>query len=371
MRVREASIFPLSIPLRIRFSQANSEASTSRSLIFVLTTVEGVRGYGECCPRMYVTGENLASVSVQLEKLVEKVTLEHFDSVESLITWLDNISQDEMGLATRCALETALLDAWGKTNEQSLYAHFAIQPQDMVRYAGVLPLSGGKNMDKVLGMIGKLGFGELKMKVGRNLQETLDTVATVRSLLPRMTLRMDVNEAWDLHTAREHLPALIEAGVQVFEQPFPKGQEPQMEPLMKEFGGQTCFMADESATCLASVQSILHHGWFHRLNLKLSKQGGFTPCLRAYTFARAKGVSCQLGAHFGETAILTALGLLFSAAVPELTSMEGGLGTLLLERDVSERPLQLGPKAYISEPERRLAGPGLGLRINTEAFELA
>lgn len=56
----------------------------------------------------------------------------------------------------------------------------------------------------------------------------------------------------------------------------------------------------------------------------------------------------QLGAHFGETSILTAAGIVFAAMAGPLTAMEGGLGTHLLEYDFCSPSLQFDDQAGIT-----------------------
>ncbi|MEM8900937.1 MAG: hypothetical protein AAGC85_22675, partial [Bacteroidota bacterium] len=75
--------------------------------------------------------------------------------------------------------------------------------------------------------------------------------------------------------------------------------------------------------------------------------GGIFHCMRISKLAKAQGVSLQLGAHFGETSLLTAAAMLFASLEPELTSMEGGLGTHLLSKDVVEHSLSVNQKGKI------------------------
>ena len=68
--------------------------------------------------------------------------------------------------------------------------------------------------------------------------------------------------------------------------------------------------------------------------LSFPKNGGFWNSLSLYELIQENGLSCQLGAHFGETSILTATGLLLASKAPALTAIEGGYGDYLLEKDI-------------------------------------
>src|SRR5690606_22528882 len=104
--------------------------------------------------------------------------------------------------------------------------------------------------------------------------------------------------------------------------------------LQRHFGDDLCLMADESVTTLATARRLIRTQACRRFNLKVSKHGGLFNTLAIYRLAREHGIGCQLGAHFGETSILTAAGILFAALAGPLEALEGGLGTHLLEHDL-------------------------------------
>lgn len=96
-----------------------------------------------------------------------------------------------------------------------------------------------------------------------------------------------------------------------------------------------------------------------RFNLKISKNGGLFNTLAIYRLAQEHGIACQLGAHFGETGILTGAGILFGALAGPLTALEGGLGTHLLEYDLFDAGLQIDSRAQIEQPREKIKALGL------------
>jgi muconate cycloisomerase len=99
--------------------------------------------------------------------------------------------------------------------------------------------------------------------------------------------------------------------------------------------------------------------------LRLSKCGGFLPTLRLAAFARRNGLSYQLGCQVGETAILSAAGRHFAASVADLTAVEGSFDRHLVRERLSREDITFGRGG--SAPA--LAGPGLGIRIDSAAVE--
>jgi hypothetical protein len=75
-------------------------------------------------------------------------------------------------------------------------------------------------------------------------------------------------------------------------------------------------------------------------------------------------VQVVVGAHVGETSVLTRAGLALATAAGEaLLAMEGAFGTHLLERDVCETPLMFGAGGVLRPDDWGLRNsPGTGLQ---------
>jgi L-alanine-DL-glutamate epimerase-like enolase superfamily enzyme len=59
------------------------------------------------------------------------------------------------------------------------------------------------------------------------------------------------------------------------------------------------------------------------LNIKISKCGGLLRSRNIADFAQSKNFCCQLGAHVGETSILSRAGECFAQTIPNLVYFEG------------------------------------------------
>ena len=114
MKVIEIQTIPIRIPLKLTFAQSNNQASVSNSVILTVLTDKGVVGYGECCPREYVTGESVKTVSLDVQGLNREEGELVFHSLENIKNWVLEEAPSKIGLATLCAIEMALLDSWIK-----------------------------------------------------------------------------------------------------------------------------------------------------------------------------------------------------------------------------------------------------------------
>ena len=81
--------------------------------------------------------------------------------------------------------------------------------------------------------------------------------------------------------------------------------------------------------------------------------------------AATAGLTCQMGAHPGESAVLAAAGRQFAATIANLRYLEGSAGNILLKQDIADESLALGWGGRAPA----LGGPGLGVRVNEAKLE--
>jgi hypothetical protein len=93
--------------------------------------------------------------------------------------------------------------------------------------------------------------------------------------------------------------------------------------------------------------------------------GGLLRSLDFLREARRQGLRVIVGAHVGETSLLTRAALTVASAAGEaLVAQEGAFGTHLLEHDVVERPLMFGAGGILDASAAAIgAAPGWGLAI--------
>ena len=363
MKLKSISLSRLRIPLRLRFAQANSAAHLSDSVLIKAETKTGKAGFGESCPRTYVTGEDANSVLndlVSLQTLLYEYTFNDIEDVRALTCYELPL---HVGPAAICALELALLDALAKEKRQSVSQLLGYTLPDKLTYAGVVPF--GK-MDALSPILSRFSFREVKFKATADVGESLHRIQHLRTMYgPDVKLRLDANCGWAYREAREQIPVLAEAGIIAFEQLFPATELESLGRITAEFGDCVSIMADESICTYEQAEFLAENSLCNHFNLKLSKNGGILNCLRILELAGKHGIKCQLGAHYGETSVLTAAGIALAAAAPELTAQEGALGTLLLQQDICRNSVQINLAGRLFPPEH-LRGNGLGVAFDWE-----
>ena len=355
MKVVKISFFHLRTPLRLQFAQANQNTQRADSVIVRLETEEGSVGYGEACPRTYVTGESADSLMEALQVKSQELRAESFTSLEEIENWTRAQLTAGAGPALICALELALLDAWCWEYQRDLLEELPLErsPQD-VTYSGVLPFG---NWQKLRPMLAQFSFSSWKFKARSEVTANEQRIKEMQDLFGHdLPIRMDANGGWSSDQARRQIEAGLALGVRSFEQPLEAGANAETRQLVQEYGAEARIMADESLCTLADAQRLIELQACNHFSLKLSKNGGLFNTLRIYQLAQENGIACQLSAHYGETSILSSAGLLFASMAGELTACEGALGTFLLSEDLTKTPVMVNRRGKIVAPELPFVG---------------
>lgn len=343
MRIDTVGFRQVRIPLNFQFRQSNnSGTSSSASAIVELHMADGVTGYGESCPRSYVTGESMADVAQDVQQLRSQLVSEPIHSPAELQQKLTSWAGLGIGASTRCALELAWLDAWSRSQGRSLQELLGITTGISLSYSMVLPLLSSRTLAGLLQGLAHLRPPAIKLKVDENQSGNLTCIEVIREHYgPEMPIRVDVNGGWTRDQAKVFLPELLDAGIQSFEQPLDPADLEGLQQLTQLFGDEVLIMADESLLGPESARYLLENRICNHFNLKISKLGGLLSSLEVYQLAAEHGIACQLGAHFGETSLLTSAGALLAAMVDgKLSACEGALGQFLLSADICEPSIQ-------------------------------
>jgi L-alanine-DL-glutamate epimerase-like enolase superfamily enzyme len=120
-----------------------------------------------------------------------------------------------------------------------------------------------------------------------------DCVRAVRAARSDVWLGVDANQGFTRLFLETLLPVLVEARVELIEQPFKVGDEAQLDGLHSPIP----IAADESVQGLADVPGL--SGRFDVVNIKLDKCGGLTEALAMAHKARQLGLGVMVGNMVG------------------------------------------------------------------------
>lgn len=171
------------------------------------------------------------------------------------------------------------------------------------------------------GASGYADAGALKLKL-TNDGLNAERVRAVRAACPEVWLMVDANQGFTRESFAQLLPALVEAGVALVEQPFPVGNEAWLDDLDSPIR----IAADESVQDHTDMRGLV--GRVEVINIKLDKCGGLTEALAMVTQARAMGFEVMVGNMCG-----TSLAMAPGFVLGQLCTVVDLDGPVSLERD--------------------------------------
>jgi muconate cycloisomerase len=378
VKVAELTAFHVRIPLRRPIGHASHKRTETDNLLVRCVLEDKSEGFGEGVPREYVTGETIDSAMGLLGQSDLRSQLEpcrdfaHALKVVEGVT-LASIRGDERGCrgnAARCAVELALLDAYGRSFGQPLSRIAQIltpelyQPRERVRYSGAITSAKGLKL-RLAGWVMRLyRFHQVKVKVGIAGYDDASRLHRLRRCLgPGVDLRVDANEAWSPAEVVWRIQELEPFGITAVEQPVPHKHINVLGAVRREV--HVPIMHDESLCSRFDAECAVEQGTCDLFNLRLSKCGGFIPTLRLAQLARRHGLGYQLGCQVGETAVLSGAGRHFAASVADLRYVEGSYDRHLVRESLSKEDLTFRRGGWAPA----LTGPGLGVTLDPEAIQ--
>lgn len=365
MRLKSITVTELKIPFKSSFKHASAERSVTGAVIAIAESCDGIVGYGEGCPREYVTGESIASCKAFIAQYSGSILKLH--SVESIISWV--AQNDELinrNPAAWCAVETALLDLLGKSSAVSIDKLLGLPDiRDPLSYAAVLGVSQAKAFDAQLAQYVCLRMKDFKIKVSGDRKADSRNIKAVQAAVPVARIRIDANNLWSsADEAYEHISAL-NAQLWAIEEPLAANQYASSKQVGDRLNCKV--ILDESFQRTEQFQHVESNPSFWIPNIRISKMGGLIRSLLDAKRCRELGMRIIIGSQVGETSLLTRVALSLANANRDiLESQEGAFGTYLLERDVTSAPLMFSKDGVLIPPS---FGAGLGLGSLYVEFE--
>jgi L-Ala-D/L-Glu epimerase len=312
----------LHLGLRDPFRIARSDHDAGHAVTTVVVELRderfpGLVGLGEGYPDRFY-GETVDTMAAIFPHLLSSI--EDFEASATGVRVASDRLQGSIRWngGAKCAIDTAMHDLAGKVAGVPVHGLLglssAIPPTDFTL---------GLDEPAVVAERAKRagGFPALKIKCGGPAD--IATLEAVRAVYDK-PLRVDANTGWTPEIARQLLPALVDLGVELIEQPFPAGRLDWLRDL--QAGSPLPIVADESCVTIEDLDALV--GVTAGVNVKLAKCGGPGPAAQMLARAHELGFRTFLGC-MEETSIAIAA----SAAVASLADWVDLDGNLLLAAD--------------------------------------
>ncbi|SFE11738.1 dipeptide epimerase [Spirosoma endophyticum] len=283
------------------FTIAHDSRDVQPTLIVELRDGEH-SGFGEATATRYY-GITIDGMVAVLDAIRERIEVYTLTSPE--IFWADMqplLADNPFAL---CALDQAAWDLWAKQQGKPLYKLWNLDPAKS-------PLTdytiGLDTPERMVEKMQERPWPLYKIKLGRPAED----ITLVRALRQHTdaVFRVDANCGWTADDAIRKSRELAALGVEFIEQPLPADDWEGAKRVVEQ--SILPIIADES--CIVETDVERCAGYFHGVNIKLTKCGGITPARRMIARARELGlrvmVGCMTESSVGISAIAQLLPLL-------------------------------------------------------------
>ncbi|GAB2603620.1 dipeptide epimerase [Spirosoma areae] len=294
-------VHQVDLRLKHTFTIAHDSRDVQPALIVELRDGD-YSGYGEATATRYY-GITVDGMVAALEALRARIEAHTVTNPEQF--WADvqpHLAHNPFAL---CALDQAAWDLWAKRQEQPLYKLWKLNPANAPLTDYTIGLDTPERMVEKLQECPwplykiKLGRPEMDMAIIQALRQYTDAV-----------FRVDANCGWSVADTIGKSHQMNELGVEFIEQPLPADDWEGAKTVYEQ--SALPIIADESCITEADVDHCA--GYFHGVNIKLTKCGGITPARRMIVRARELGlrvmVGCMTESSVGISAIAQLLPLL-------------------------------------------------------------
>ena len=300
----------------------------------------GIKGYGEAPAISYydITVEKMIADLERKKMFIEKFS---FSDPERYWHYLHHLLP--MNPFAVCALDMAGWDLFGKMRGKQLHEIWGLNTDKSPVTDYTIGIDSIENMLKKMK---EKPWPVYKIKVG--VPNDIEMVAELRKHTNAI-FRVDANAGWTLEEALQKIPILKTLGVEMVEQPLAKDNWEEMKILYES--SSLPLFADESCVAEADVEKCA--GYFHGINIKLTKCSGITPARRMIEKARNLNLKIMLGC-MNESSVGTAAMAQLAPSV-DFLDMDGPL--LLAEDTGTGVGFENGKIKYTDLP-------GLGVSVN-------
>ncbi|HEV2858857.1 MAG TPA: mandelate racemase/muconate lactonizing enzyme family protein [Solirubrobacterales bacterium] len=336
MQFASVEVIPYALPFKEPYVTARGVLERREMVLLRVRDADGVVGLGEAVPLSLRGGVGLSEVVRELE------------------AWAERQVDERLPAPAACAVATARMDLLGRRSGTEVGGEGEAIPCNATLVAGA-PEAVAADAERWA----RDGFTTFKLKLGG--ESDVEQVRAVREAVgPKARIRVDVNAAWDLETAKKRLGELEPFGIELAEQPVETLEE------MAELAAATVIplAADESVASLEQAERAASMGACAYTGIKLSKVGGPEAAL-AIADVLPAFITSALDGPVGIAAAAQVALSLAETTHPERFHLAHGLATQRLfaetiasvECELRDGMLHLPP------------GPGLGVEIDEEALQ--
>ena len=272
MNIKDMTFSSLEIPFRVEFKHASASRNVT-STAWVVARSEHQTGYGESCPREYVTCETMGLVKLFFEAHKDSLQ-EKIDSLASLQAWtLDHRSEIDQNPAAWCAIELALLDLLAQEEEQSIEQLLDLpELSGVFQYTAVLGDNKIEQFAQQVDQYAAMAFGDYKIKLSGDLEKDKEKLRYLVGAKADARIRLDANNLWKQAAEASDYLNSLETELFAIEEPLSANDYDGLREVANAVN--TKIILDESFLREEQFSIIKDEPLNWIINLRVSKMGG-------------------------------------------------------------------------------------------------
>ncbi len=269
--IRKIEFWPIDVPLTNPFVVATGTRLTAENVFLRVTLAGGAEGYGEAAPFPEVGGENRPSCLAALHRIGATVLGRDAAQYVSLASEFAEAARAHP--AARCALETAIIDAYCRSIIQPMWQFWGgvdVRPRETDITIPICDLHSTVRLAR--GWYAR-GFRLFKMKVGNDVEEDIRRLEAVHQALPGIRFIGDGNQGFTREACMRFVAGVHGFGgtLSLLEQPVPREELESLAAIRRDTGIPVA--ADESVRSLGDARRVIAGKAADYINIKIMKTG--------------------------------------------------------------------------------------------------
>ena len=290
--VTQVEFWPIDLPLRDPFVVATGARHIAENVFVRITLDDGTVGYGEAAPFPEVGAEDRTSCLAALTELAPTLIGQSPARVRTLAGNMAELACAQP--AARCALETAVLDAYCRAAEYPMWQLWGgadVRPREsditipITTVEATLALAQGWY---------EKGFRLFKMKIGHDVDTDIRRLEAIHRLFPGVAFIGDGNQGFSRRDCVTFVRGVQQFGGQLvlLEQPVERQDLDSLAAIRRETGVPVA--ADESVRSLGDAQQVVERHAADYINIKIMKTG-VVHATDIASFALRSGLKLMIG----------------------------------------------------------------------------
>ena len=342
MKITQATIFPLSIPLVDPIKMAKELIVDAKTVLLCLTDEEGRQGWGEASVAPLMTGETLESLLASVKYLVDKARELEWSDPKYFAKACDAILYGNP--SAKSCLQMALLDLYTQKNSIALWKYLrslsAGVDLPVFTELPLLRMLGG-TLEKEMAdakSFREAGFKHWKIKIGSlSLEEDLHRVQVLSDLLEGDVISVDANGAMSLDDAVQFCTSKQASKLSFAEQLIHADCALADFVVLKERSPIPIGL-DESIHGADEIEAFMSAKALDGASLKLIKTGGVLAAWKCAQILRRNNLKLNLACKVAETSLAGAATAAIGFAIGDVP-WGFSMSNQYLRFDICDRPL--------------------------------